>query len=660
MSKKQTNRYEFYRNLPSIAPSLLSSFQKLDQTPDNPRCHFELGEAALQAGLLDLSVECFVTVTELAPRVDAGFFNLGNAYFDLGQYGQARGAYEQAIVLNPDCDTFNNLGNTFAAMEDWQAAIRAFDQALRLASSPVQVRSAVRNRGQAMQASADWPGAIEHYRQALIQFPKDVQFLMLKAICHHQVFEYGKAIECLVEALEVAPGNPELLCEIANVNFCRGRTVESLLCMQHAFTIARPPANLHSRWLQMLAFCDDVSPERLSTEAKQWAALATQAVDDACRTSNASERNPSDRAPSELLRVGILCHSLPGRGLGRWLAECLNRCHPERFQWYIFSNSPLSHEIQVRFQQCGCRVEVVSQLSDDDLASMISSLNLTLLIDMIGHGLTNRLQVMAQKPAEIQVSWCGFPMTSGLKQLDFIWSDATAIPQEAEGLYTEQVVQFASSSFCYFPTHAVDLQTQIRDASTPFRCGFLGRPEQISDSMVEAMQSILDSIPIAELVFSGVAYRDVTFQTEIREKIAINSESADRIRFEYFESDVDELNSYQRLDVTLEAFLVNSPQRAFESLWMGVPVIALLEERQSGRSTASILHALQCNEWIANTKSEYVAAVKRLADTRTDRQSQREQLRTSLLESPMCDTQSMAANLENAIHETVRRFQTGT
>jgi protein O-GlcNAc transferase len=660
MSSKQTNRYEFYRNLPVIAPSLLSSFQKLDQSPDNPRCHFELGEAALQAGLLDLSVECFVTVTELAPRVDAGFFNLGNAYFELGQYSKARIAYEQALVLNPDCDTLNNLGNTFAAMEDWQNAIQTFDRALDSASSPVQIRTAVRNRGKALQASSDWEGAIENYRQATLQFAKDSQFLMLKAICHQQVFEYGQAIECLVEALEVAPGNPDLLCEIANVNFCRGRTLESLMCMQHAFNIAKPPANLYSRWIQMLTFCDSVSTERLFNEACQWAASVAQTSGSSSPSRNIAECKEAEPLSKGTMRVGILCQSLPTRGIGDWLADCLGNCNPDRFQWFIFCNAAAKQEILAKFARSGCHVEVTSQLSDADLASMISDLQLALIIDMIGHGLTNRLQVIARSPAEIQVSWSAFPMTSGLKQMGFIWSDQIAIPQEAESFFSEQVLRFPTSSLCFRPTCSLELQTRSRDSMASFRCGFLGRPQQISDPLIATMQSILDSIPNAELVFIGAAYQDAMFQAEIREKLAPNAAASGRILFECFESDVDELNSYQQLDVTLESFLVNSPQRSFESLWMGIPVITHLDERLSGRSTASILHALQCDEWIAKTPNEYVLAVKRLAEPYSDRQTQRERLRNELLKSPMCDTKLIAANIEYAIDETVRRFQFGT
>jgi predicted O-linked N-acetylglucosamine transferase (SPINDLY family) len=326
----------------------------------------------------------------------------------------------------------------------------------------------------------------------------------------------------------------------------------------------------------------------------------------------------------------------------------------------VFCDSAVHDEAKNSLAGNGCHWEVTSQLSDYDLATRINNLEIDVLIDMIGHGLSTRLNVIAKKPAPIQVSWCAFPMTSGLSQMDFIWSDQVAIPQDSEKFFSEQVVRFPSASFCFQSCCHIDLDIQSSASVFPFRCGFLGRPEQISDPLIEAMQSILVSISDAELVFIGFAYRDSAFQSELREKFSNTPELTSRVRFECFESDEDELLSYQQLDVTLDSFLVSSPQRSFESLWMGVPVVTLLDKRLSARTTASILHALGYGDWIANSSSEYVIAVEQLAAFRSRWRALRVQLRAELLASPMCDTMRIARNLENVIDQTLRLSQFAT
>lgn len=659
MSQKSTDQlYKSYRNIPDLAPSLTRLLEKLDLSADNPRSHFDLGEATYQAGMLKWSVECFLKVTDLAPNVEAGFFNLGNAYFDLQEFANAKQAYERAFQLNPDAGTLNNLGNSYAAMADWQNAIQTFERALSLGDGiPAQVRTARSNLGKALLAASDLDGAINNYRQAILQFPKDVEFHSLQANCHQQKFEFGKAVACLAKALEVSQNNPELLCQIANVNFCRGRALESVLCMNQAFSIVSPPSRLQSRRLQMLSFCPPATPQRLFRETREWAnSLQSQP-----KNTGPNDTGPNDTGivsyQNQPLQIGILCHTLTTRGLIDWLPDCLGKCNPAKFQWTLFCDTPVSSDPNAKLAQAGIKLESTSRLSDRELTSLIENHQIDLLIDMIGHGFSTRLPVIAKKPAPIQASWSAFPLTSGLSQMDFIWSDHVAIPGESEKFFSERVVRFPTSSLCFQPSYSIDLQVPSQSSTTPFRCGFLGQPEQISELWIEAIQSIMVSIADAELVFVGTAYRDPAFQSEIRQKFENIPESPGRVQFEIYESAEDELRSYQNLDVTLDAFLVSSPQRSFESLWMGVPVVTPIDERLSGRSTASILMTLQRKDWIASNQSEYCNAIKQIAECRHAWRANRASLRAELLASPMCDPTRISRNIEQAIDETLKQFQ---
>jgi protein O-GlcNAc transferase len=659
MSQKRTDQlYEFYRKSPDIAPSLAPLFQNLDQSPNNPRSHFELGRAAYETGYLQLSVECFSRVTKLAPQVEAGFFNLGNAFFDLQEFDNAKQAYEQAFRLNPDVGTLNNLGNSYAAMKDWQNAITTFERALHLSGGATEhVRTTRSNLSKALLAANDLDGAIKNLQQAILESPADFELLAFKANCHHQKFEFGKAVECLAQALIASPNNPELLCQIADVNFSRGRALESVLCMHQAFSLRPPPVRLQSRRLQMLAYCAPTTPERMLNEAVGWASSLIHSDHPSILSQPNSGSPKNADSFSQPLRVGFLWHSPPNRGLNDWLATTLGKCDSEKFQWFVFCDSDICNETQIAFDRAKCRLEFTSHLSDSKLAALINGLQINLLIDTIGHGLSTRLPVISRKPAPIQAIWGAFPMTSGLSQMDFIWSDSVAIPPESEKNFTERVIRFPSSSVFFQPSRPMDLHALSESSTAPFRCGFLSQPEQVSDPLIEAMQAILVNIPDSEIVFIGRSYRDLAFQAETRKKVETIPELANRVLFECTFSAEEELDLYQGLDVTLDAFLVSSPQRSFESLWMGVPVVTLLDIRLSARSTASILSSLYRDEWIATNQSEYVNAVKRLAECRVKWRKQRISLRNELLASPMCDISQMAKNMEFAIEETLRQFQ---
>ncbi|MEQ1826389.1 MAG: tetratricopeptide repeat protein [Pirellula sp.] len=632
-------------------------FQKLDESPDSPRSHFELGEAAHRAGMLQLSVECFSEVTKLAPHVEAGFFNLGNVFFDLKEFQNAMIAYEQAFQRKPDAGTLNNMGNALAGMQDWGNAVLMFDRALAMADcAPEDANIAFRNKGNALIAAGDWENAIENYRKANLRFPSDTGFLGLKARCHRHRYEFGKAMECLVQAIVVSPDHPDLLCQIADLNFMRGRTVESLLCMNQAFSIKPPPHSLHSQRLRMLTYCAPATPERILQEASSWATSQSNQNSISTSTPTVSssviDMNQFMNGP---VRVGILCGALTSRGLGDWLPHYLIHAGPSMLHWFVYCDQPVDHETRDLLNRAGCRWAETAQLSDSDAASLIKSDQLDLLIDTIGHGHATRLQVISRRPAPVQVAWCAFPMTSGVTQMDFIWSDQVSLPAESEKFFSEEVIRFPQSSHFFMPSCELGLKTDSGELNSPFRCGFLGLPEQISDRMVETMSIVLERIPDAELVFISPAYRDTAFQAEVRARIEKQSHEPSRIRFLSFDSNPAELETYQQLDVCLDSYFVNSPLRAFESLWMGVPVITPADDRLSGRGTASILSSLNKRAWIAYTPSDYIEAVRQLAQNRSIIRSQREKLRSDLLSSCLCNLELLATNVHHAIHETLRR-----
>ena len=641
--------YQVYRNSQGIAPELGPLFHSVEESPGNPRCHFELGVAAQQTGLLQLAMECFSQVTQIAPDVEAGFFNLGNVLFEMKRFDEARNAYEHCLKIKLESGTLNNLGNCFAAMRNWKKSIWAFDQALTVPGCPPQdAYLAFRNKGKALAASGEWEAACENYQVACGVFPNDLDFLSSKAKGHQLRYEFGKAMECLMQAIAVSPNHPDLLCQIADLNFERGRITESLLCLDHAFSIQPPTCALHSQWLRLLTHYEQASPERLLAETKRWALSHSEP-----NTKPLAVRQGHDG--NRPLRIGIVCGSLQPRGLGDWLPSALSQGDPLRFEWTFFCDQTKAGVVSETLSEIAHQVLQTTHLADEDFAALIESGQLDVLIDTIGHGRQTRLRVFALKLAPIQASWCAFPLTSGLKEMDYIWADTITIPPESEDSFTEQVIRFPNSLYCFVPPCSLDLDFTQEQTDSPFSCGFLGLPETLTEAFAETLTTVLSDIVDAELVFIGPAYRDAAFQQEIRTRIATQSMEPSRIRFPIVNSAEEELHAYQKFDVALNAFPVGCTQRAFESLWMGVPVVTLLGERFSGRGVASILHSLNKNAWIANTPSEYFEAVRQIANHRSVHRSQRQQLRAELLASPLCDMARMTQNIEGAVTEMVRK-----
>jgi len=637
-------------------PSFQQLARQIEDAPQNPRHHFDLGMAASESNHWELAYQCFTNVTKLAPQVDVGFFNLGNACFELKRLDEACQAYQQAYDINPESGTLNNLGNTFAAAGNWKQALAAYDNALNLKScSKADAKLAFRNLGKALISTDDWTNAIANFRRASEMFPDDESSLVNEAYCHAQNYVYSKSIECLVKAIELKPNQPKLLGLIGETNFTRGMITESILCLDRAFSIERPALDSYSQWIKILTHYPQVAKGRLFDEATRWGKVATDQSATATNLSDSTLTAPNLNMP---LRVGILIDShrdvpLVPNGIPAWLLRLIDRCDPTKMVWTIYDDTCWIDSTFESRTTGKVAIRSTQKLDDASLESLIRSDQIAVLIDSKGHSKRNRLSVFVHRVAPIQVSWGGFPLTSGLQQMDFYLSDSFLIPTGDESNFVESVHRLPSS-ICFTPVNgesseAMDSSYDPLSATKTFRCGFLGLPETLNDNLFRAWTEVLSAIQNCELVFIGPTYVDRELQDHIRERFARQSIERTRIQFHCD----TELEKQQRLtndmDVILDSFPVNSLQGALGALACGIPVVTKLEERMAGRTVANVLQRIGRKEWIATDVESYRDQVLDLFGQREQLRLQQQQRRQEFHDSPICDTQSFAADLQNAI-----------
>ncbi len=643
--------YDAYRA--SLGPDLQPLLASLDAEPQNPRWHFELGLWAQHANHAQLAYECFLRVSQLAPHVGAGFFNLGNACFEIQEYAQAIEAYQRALQMQPDSSTLVNLGNSYAALGDWDPSIAAYDRALEFPNIPLdETRLTFRNRGKALMATGDLESAIDNYQRACAQFPTEIEFLGMQAQCHQRGFGFGAAMECLIQSIERSPNHPGVLCQIADVNFARGHLTESLLCLERAFSIQPPSAHFHSQWLRMLTHCPAVSPERLLAEAERWASCHTLSLPRITPAFETIDPTPIAEPKARPLQVGVLCNDPLLAGSQHWLAVLTDTVPKDQIEWSIYWDRSTTHHDDVeRWSQAINRFESIEHLDDRALAERIASHQLDVWIDMVGHGHRSRLRAFAMRPCSYQVSWNSFPCTSGLDAMDTLWTDRMTLGIEAEHQVSERVMRFPSTSYCFVQPEAVPIE---RTEGMNFRCGIVASPETLSEPFLDTLCQVMQCVPDAELIFVGVPYQDTSLQNDLRTQLAVTDEDRVRIRFVTDHDENHWFRIYDALDMVLDPFPVGSVSKALESLWMGVPVITKVEERFAGRGVASILHCLKRSDWIAATSTEYTTTVERMSNQRVPVRNGRESLRAELLDSPICNMLQKGREIHALILEWTR------
>jgi predicted O-linked N-acetylglucosamine transferase (SPINDLY family) len=278
-------------------------------------------------------------------------------------------------------------------------------------------------------------------------------------------------------------------------------------------------------------------------------------------------------------------------------------------------------------------------------------------VDLAGHTSGNRLLAFARRPAPVQVSYLGYPGTTGLRAIGYRLVDAVTDPPEEVSCHSEELVRLPGTFCCYAPPARVPLATDLpsrRLGAVTF--GSLHKLDKLNDRVVDLWCQVLQDVHGARLLLGRNTLHGPT-AGYWREQFMRRGIPAERVvvrRIEPF--GMQHLRAYDEVDVLLDTFPWCGHTTACEALGMGVPVVTLRGDRHAGRMTASVLTGLGLTELIADSCEEYRRIAAQLARDVPRRAVLRGSLRGRMLASPLCDGAGFARNLESAYRQMWRRW----
>jgi predicted O-linked N-acetylglucosamine transferase (SPINDLY family) len=282
-----------------------------------------------------------------------------------------------------------------------------------------------------------------------------------------------------------------------------------------------------------------------------------------------------------------------------------------------------------------------------------------ILVDLAGHTGGNRLGVFAQRPAPVQVTYLGYPNTTGLAAIGYRLSDAVADPtQEPPDHCSEQIVRLPGC-WCTWspPANAPDVAPPPVRAKGHITFGSLHKPPKINDAMMDLWAKILHSVPGSRLlIFRNTL--DISARERLTGEFRARGIASDRLDLNNgkVEESASHLTLYHRIDISLDSLPWSGHATTCESLWMGVPMVSLRGNRHAGRMSASIMTALNLTELIAETPEQYVQMASRLAADVGRLTELRAELRNRMKTSPLCDAATFTRQLEATYRDLWRRW----
>jgi predicted O-linked N-acetylglucosamine transferase (SPINDLY family) len=611
---------------------------------------FEAGKQALDAGKLSVAKVIFLQVLELEPEHYESYRHLGMVLEESKDLEGAITCYQQAICLHPDLpDAHNNLGVVLQSRADVEGAIACFQNAIEVDCS---FYKAYYNLGSLLMGQGRLAESVNSLQRALTLKPALPEAHNNLSIVLQYQGRLSEAFQHHQQALALKPNFPEAYTNLASTFMRQGLYSEAEAAYRKALDLKPELAHVHSNLLLAQLYNPDTRSPQILTEACTWATqhAAKLMVPD-------SFTNNCD--PNRRLKIGYVSPDFRTHSVAYFIEAILAHHHKLSFETFCYSQVTLPDAATDRLAGMADHWCSIVGMSDRQLADQIRADGIDILVDLAGHTRGNRLLVFARKPAPIQITYLGYPSTTGLSQIDYRLTDAYADPpQQGDEYYTEQLLRLPSCFLCYTPPEwvpAVAALPALRNGYVTF--GSFNNLAKVTPQVISLWSQILAALPNSRLLLKNLALRDEGVRTRYLELLAGHGIERDRIHLaEHKDSPQDHLNDYANVDIGLDTFPYNGTTTTCEALWMGVPVITLAGRTHVARVGVSLLSAVGLEPLIATTPEDYVAKAITLASHLEQLAQMRSTLRQYVAASSLCDGPTFVRELEDTYRQLWQRW----
>ena len=292
----------------------------------------------------------------------------------------------------------------------------------------------------------------------------------------------------------------------------------------------------------------------------------------------------------------------------------------------------------------------VGTLNTTQLAKRIDADEIDVLLDMAGHTSQHRMQLFAQRAAPVQMTYLGYPGSTGVPNIDFIFGDNIVTPEGCEPLFTEKVLRLPGTVFCYAPEENYPCPEFTADAAERrLTFGSFNNVPKLTPRTLQLWARVLAAVPDSRLVLKAPSFGDdaavQTFSTRLQ-NLGVD---LSRIEFRGPVGLTDMMAEYADIDIALDPVPYNGGTTSLQAMWMGVPVVTQLGAHFVSRMGASFMTAAGLTDWVAKDDDDYVTIAARMASDRAALLALKKGLRERLQKAPAWDVVAHTRAFEQLI-----------
>lgn len=570
-------------------------------------------------------------------------FEIAGRYSASGQDPLAAVLYQTWLKRNRtahDHLVLFNLGVLLFSQDDMEGAREVYCRALHLDPNFLQPRfnlGLVYERlGQSDAATAQWL-RIESLANPDNPEQRPLLLMALNNLGRHYEDQgrYAESVAALTRSLHIEPNQPDAVHHwvFLRAKQCMWPVYEALPGlseeMQRQYTSALAMISLSESSEMQLAAARRYVQEKLNTAVRPLA--------------------PKKLYGHKRLRIAYCSSDFCMHPVAMLTVELLELHDRKHFEVYAFDWSREDGSaIRQRVIDAVDHFERIHSLDDETAARLIREHEIDILIDLQGQTLGARANMLAYRPAPIQITYLGLPATTGLPFIDYVIADRFLIPESSAPYYSEKPL--------YLPDiyQASDRQRSVAPTPSRAECGLpddafvfcsFNNNYKFSPEVFAAWMRILNRTPGSVL---WLLADNVWAQENLKAAALAQGIGADRLIFAPRVSPENYLARFAVADLFLDTFPFNAGTTANDALWMGLPVLTLSGETFASRMAGALLTAAGIPDLITTNLTDYETKAIQLATNTREHQRICKLLRNAKTDSPLFDTPRFVRNLEQA------------
>lgn len=555
---------------------------------------------------------------------------------------------------------------------DWPLLERFCQQALRKNKRDL---TANRLLGYALTQQRKHEEAIKAFNEARAQWPNDAELLinfgnlyleqalnnealpLLRKVCElrpkqsicwiklsqccYYLNQHDEGFGASQRALELAKNDGERVAALMQSAIHRrelGQVREAVHDCDAAIALQPgDPGNYTNKLLFMLA-----DPQSSALDLRQTARQYAE-VFEAPQREHWPTFTDRDHSPWRRLKIGFVSPDLRDHAVMYFIEGLLAQLDRRQFEVFAFFLYPRGDGVTERVKRHVDHFIHLTQCTSVQQVTAIRAQDIDILIDLAGHTGHSALLALASKPAPIQVSWLGYPATTGLTAMDYRFTDEVTDPADAQDQYSEQLYRLPTFFCCYRPllrnplwryqpAYAVRPTPALTAGYITFgSCNNLGK---LTDEVLTLWGEVLRKVPCSRLLIEGKNLENDEFATSYRARCQSLGIDTGRLELVGLER-TNQYLTYHRIDIALDPFPLTGGTTTCDVLWMGLPIVSMVGMSFKSRMGVGMLTYLGRTEWLAESPEDYVRIAAGLATDVSALNTLRLGLRREVESSPL-------------------------